>query len=75
MFIHIIMSISIYGGTMQCAQLTHKFSVCYKVLCFHLEWERWNIACKQFNLLLRTDENTTSPEAEAYLKKNQGMCM
>ena len=23
-------------------------------------------------MLLRTDENATSPEAEAYLKKNQG---
>ena len=46
------------------------FVVC--CLCFYLEWERWNIACKQFNLLLRTDENATSPEAEAYLKKNQG---
>ena len=41
-------------------------------LCLYLEWKRWNIECKQFNLLLRTDENATSPEAEAYLRKNQG---
>ena len=40
---------------------------------YGLEWERWNIACKQFNLLLRTDESAITPEAEAYLKKNQGM--
>ena len=42
------------------------------IFYFCSEWERWNIACKQFNLLLRTDENAISPKAEAYLKKNQG---
>ena len=37
-----------------------------------LEWEQWNIACKQFNFLLGTDENENNSEVETYLKSNQG---